>query len=71
MKRHEQTNVPIFDPLTDSVPRTLLHPGHEGGIVDYAVEDLARGLCRVGLGTLLRGRARVRAAHLDERGWCL
>jgi len=69
MKWYKESNLSILHPLSNTVPRTLLDTGDEGGVVDNAVEDLP-ALQRVdarqggGLVCVLRHRARARVAHV-------
>lgn len=43
MQRHEQSDLFIRDPLSDTISCALLSTGQEGSLVDYAVEDLLDG----------------------------
>ena len=62
----KEANGALRDPLADSVAGALLHAGDQGGVIDYAVEDLALRWCGCahggGVGTGRLGRVRA-ATH--------
>lgn len=81
MEWHEQPDLPVLNPLPDTVPRAPLHTRHQRGVVGDAVEYLARRLdsCSLRvchLRAVVRDRAgSCAAAHLAGGGgagkWCL
>lgn len=68
MKRHEEPNLCIPNPLPDAIPCAPLHARNERAVVDDAVEYLAdrlRGSGQVRLRTMLGDGALARSAtHL-------
>jgi len=76
MKWHKQPDLTVLNPLSDAVPCAPLDSSNERGVVDDAVEDLARRRHRclhVRLGVVLGdgALASVAAAHLAGGAWCL
>jgi len=45
MEGNEELNGSLVDPLADAVPRCLLEPVDEGGVIDGDFEDLSGGCC--------------------------
>jgi len=73
VKWHEEPYLPVLHPLPNTIPRALLNASHQRGVVDYAVEDLARRIrerVRVWLGAMLRSRA-LACAHFAGGAWIL
>lgn len=67
MQWDKEANCALRDPLADTVAGALLHAGDQGGVINYAVEDLAlrRFGCAHGGGVGTDpGRVRA-AAHGD------
>ena len=74
MKWHKQPDLTVLNPLSDAIPCAPLDSSNERGVVDNAVEDLARGCngcLHVRLGAVLgdRALASVAAAHLAGGAW--
>ena len=42
MQRHPHSHLTVLDPLSDTIPRTLLHSSDERAVVDDAIEHLSR-----------------------------
>ncbi len=64
MKRHEKPDLSVLYPLPDTIARALFHTGHEGGVVDDAIEHFSALLRLSGGGrsAVLRHGARARVA---------
>jgi len=73
MKRDEEPDLSVLNPLPNTVSRALLDASHQRRVVDYAVEDLARGVRdrpRVWLSAVLRSRT-LACAHFAGGAWVL
>jgi len=73
MKRDEEPYLSVLDPLPNTVPRALLDASHQRRVVDYAIEDFARGVCdhaRVWLSAVLGSRT-LACAHFAGGAWVL